>query len=88
MNKLNDGQSVFVNGLWGISALAVLFGHVFSSKSDFLEFFPIQSYAVICFFALSGFIICYNCLIRENYSFDEYMIDQSTGQKMKLGLSY
>lgn len=35
-----------------------------------------QSYGVVLFFALSGFLIAYNCMTKKSYSFFEYMADR------------
>jgi peptidoglycan/LPS O-acetylase OafA/YrhL len=79
MNRLTPAQSILLDALRGLSALAVLLGHSLSSlpKPPAIgTTYPIQSYGVIVFFALSGFLIAYSCLVKDNYSFTEYMIDR------------
>lgn len=83
MNKLNHRQSLFLDMLRGISSLAVLIGHALTySMPDsvgykFVAKYPIQSYAVVIFFVLSGFLITYQYLHKsDSYSFEKYFIDR------------
>jgi peptidoglycan/LPS O-acetylase OafA/YrhL len=79
MNKLNLRQSLFIDGVRGISSLGVLVGHTLScypNTKSFIEYFPLQSYGVVLFFILSGFLIGYQSFIKINYTFLEYLIDR------------
>ena len=78
--KLSPAQSLFLDLTRGLSALAVLFGHALSTlntRPALGSQYPIQSYGVVIFFIISGFLIGYNCYQRsDNYSFKDYMIDR------------
>lgn len=79
MTKLNPYQSLYLDALRGMSALAVLLGHILSSNPQthsYIAFFPIQSYGVIIFFALSGFLIGYSCIVKKEYSYWEFLVDR------------
>lgn len=78
-SKLTDGQSTILNAIRALAAFAVLVGHTLSGVqpvSWFGKTMPFQSFAVIVFFWLSGFLIVYHCLTRQKYNFTEYMIDR------------
>ncbi|VVM73151.1 hypothetical protein PS664_01899 [Pseudomonas fluorescens] len=65
-----------------VAASVVLVGHTFSlvvPDSWYGKVMPFQSLAVVVFFWLSGFLIVYQCISKDNYSFGEYMIDCFSG---------
>lgn len=77
--RLSDGQSVFLDFVRGLSAFAVLLGHTLAyipNPPALGTFYPIQSYAVVIFFVLSGFLICLSTLSKPNYSYGAYLIDR------------
>ncbi|QQR35218.1 acyltransferase [Devosia oryziradicis] len=80
MSRITEPQSVFLDALRGLSALAVLIGHAFSMLPWHPALgvkYPIQSYAVAVFFILSGFLIGRNTMSRSaTYSLSEYLIDR------------
>lgn len=79
MRKLTAEQSIFIDAVRGLSAVAVLVGHGLTMLPNPPEIgtrYPIQSYGVILFFVLSGFLIAYNCMSRDGYTFSEYFIDR------------
>lgn len=79
MRKLSAEQSILLDAVRGLSALAVLVGHgltMLPSPPAIGTILPIQSYGVVLFFALSGFLIAYHCMRRTEMTFIEYMIDR------------
>lgn len=79
INSLTIGQSTMLNAVRALAAFSVLVGHVLSGVvpvSWFGKTMPFQSFAVVVFFWLSGFLIAYQCLSKSQYSFGEYMIDR------------
>ena len=79
MRKLTPEQSVLLDAVRGLSAVAVLIGHALTMLPEppaIGTTFPIQSYGVVLFFALSGFLIAYHCMQRSSVSFPDYMIDR------------
>ena len=79
MNRLNAAQSTLLDALRGLSALMVMMGHalvLLPNPPAISTDYPIHSYGVIVFFALSGFLIVYSCLTRDAHSFNDYMIDR------------
>lgn len=70
---------MYIHCIRGMSALAVMFGHgvgLLPNPPLIGTHYPIQSYGVVLFFVMSGFLIAYNCMTRAGYSFGEYMIDR------------
>ena len=77
--NLTREQSLYLDACRGMSAIAVMVGHGLSSISSYPAIgtrYPIQSYGVVVFFAISGFLIAYSIASRPNYSFSEYVIDR------------
>ena len=79
-SRLAPSQGSFLNFVRGCAALLVLFGHSvidnFSPTVLFGVKYPWQSYGVVVFFWLSGFLIAYNCLVKKDYSFKEFFVDR------------
>jgi len=70
---------VYLDLVRGFSALLVLFGHTMASIPNppkFGTFYPVQSWAVVVFFVLSGFLICMSATSKQNYTFGGYLIDR------------
>lgn len=79
LNKLSSSQQIYLNFLRGISAIVVLCGHTFPAipgEFTFGKTLPFQSLAVGVFFWLSGFLIAYHCLTKQDYSFKNYILDR------------
>lgn len=79
INKLSPAQSTLLDFVRGAAAIIVLSGHVFSRAQGDMSFgktMPWQSFGVVIFFWMSGFLIAYHCLVKSAYSFREYMIDR------------
>jgi len=79
VKNLSMGQSCILNLIRALAAFSVLIGHTLVGVvpvSWFGKIMPFQSLAVVVFFWLSGFLIAYQCLSKEKYSFKEYMIDR------------
>jgi peptidoglycan/LPS O-acetylase OafA/YrhL len=79
MNRLNPAQSTLLDAFRGLSALMVMMGHalvMLPNRPAISTDYPIHSYGVIVFFALSGFLIVYSCLTKDAYSFSDYTIDR------------
>jgi peptidoglycan/LPS O-acetylase OafA/YrhL len=78
--KLTEPQSLMLHSIRGLSAVIVLVGHAFSVLKvppPIGSTIPVQTYAISIFFLLSGFLIAYQCLSRdESYSFTEYLVDR------------
>lgn len=76
--KLTSNQSLFIDLLRGLSAVAVMVGHSMGALDSppTIEWFKIQSCAVVVFFVLSGFLICWTSAKKVRYSFGEYFIDR------------
>lgn len=77
--SLTKGQSTFLDLVRGVSAFAVLVGHTLAYipiPPRLGTLYPIQSYAVVVFFVLSGFLICLSTLSKSDYSYSEYLIDR------------
>ncbi len=79
--KLNIAQSVYLDFLRAISAMAVLFGHaamIFLPNSIIREM-GLAGIGVFVFFLLSGFLISYSVFRKykqSDYSFKTYFIDR------------
>lgn len=54
-------------------------GHSMEALTNrpFLVQFQVQNYAVVVFFVLSGFLICWSAVKKRDYSFGEYFIDRA-----------
>jgi peptidoglycan/LPS O-acetylase OafA/YrhL len=79
MRRLTSEQSALLDCIRGLSAMAVMVGHALPMLPNppmLGTRYPLQSYAVILFFALSGFLIAYNCMVKRDYSFSHYAIDR------------
>jgi peptidoglycan/LPS O-acetylase OafA/YrhL len=65
--KLTSNQSLFIDLLRGLSALAVMIGHSMSALAapPAFEWYKIQNFAVVVFFAR-----------KDAYSFGEYFVDR------------
>lgn len=77
--RLSDGQSVYLDFVRGLSAFAVLVGHTFAyipNPPALGTFYPVQSYAVVVFFVLSGFLICLSTVSKPGYTYGAYLIDR------------
>ncbi len=79
--KLNIAQSVYLDFLRAISAMAVLFGHaaMIFLPNSFMNNLPMAGIGVFIFFLLSGFLISYSVFRKHNnpdYSFKTYFIDR------------
>lgn len=78
--KLTNSNSIFLDLIRGVSAQIVVIGHGLS----FFEIFPVlqvpkmQNIAVLIFFLLSGFLITYSTIRKNNYSFKNYFLDRFT----------
>lgn len=79
MRRLSIGQSALLDFMRGVSALMVLIGHgitMLPYPPPIGTRYAIQSYGVVIFFILSGFLIAHNCMAREGYTFGSYLIDR------------
>jgi peptidoglycan/LPS O-acetylase OafA/YrhL len=83
--RLTEGNSVFLDLIRGLSAQAVVVGHGlyfygFASFTTSPDVFVMQSYAVLIFFILSGFLITYSTVNklrrRPDYGFGQFFIDR------------
>lgn len=75
--KLSAGQSLTLDFMRAAASLFVLIGHAWAlTKSPTANYAEIQTLGVVIFFVMSGFLITYTCIIRNNYSFPEYFIDR------------
>lgn len=64
INKLSPAQSTLLDFVRGAAAIIVLSGHVFSRAQGDMSFgktMPWQSFGVVIFFWMSGFLIAYHC---------------------------
>jgi peptidoglycan/LPS O-acetylase OafA/YrhL len=78
VRKLSEVESVYLDCLRGVAALTVAIGHGLGSmpsKPLLGGVYAIQSYAVVIFFVLSGFLIAYYAVSRR-YTFEEFIIDR------------
>lgn len=75
--KLTESQSCALDWMRGLSAQAVLFGHVISANG-YRQWIPMQEIGVLVFFVLSGFLICLTTVSKpETYSFTDFTIDRA-----------
>lgn len=82
---LSPGSSLFLDGLRGLSAQVVVFGHAISFFGVLKFLHPpripwMQNIAVLIFFILSGFLISYSTFYKiqntKGYSFKQFFIDR------------
>ncbi len=79
--KLNEAQSLYLDFLRGMAAMAVLFGHagIIFLPDSFITKSSMQGIGVFVFFLLSGFLISYSVFRkydRPDYNFKTYFIDR------------
>lgn len=83
--RLTEGNSVFLDLLRGVSAQVVVIGHAlffygFTGLDTDPNVFVVQSYAVLVFFILSGFLITYSTVSKLRrgaaYGFRHFFVDR------------
>lgn len=76
--KINEGSSISLDLIRGISAQVVVIGHGILYFDIFQDFHHprMQNIAVLVFFILSGFLITYSTLSKSNYYFKQFFIDR------------
>ena len=80
--KLSKNSSFSIDCIRFLAAEIVVVGHGlwdFDYAKIYFKWFPLQDFAVLIFFILSGFLISYSLAIKINtksYSFKEYFIDR------------
>ena len=80
--KITKGNSIFLDGLRGISAQVVLLGHLLSLyylDVAYINSVKIQNIGVVVFFIISGFLIFFHSMKKgTHYGFRNYIIDRFT----------
>ena len=80
--KLSKNSSFAINLIRFIAAELVVIGHGlwdFKFAGTYFKWFPLQDFAVLIFFILSGFLISFSVILKmkdKSYSFKEYFIDR------------